>query len=745
MAKEERNFEKLCHFFKEQKEESKIQRERFDNQQEEHQVLKDSVKKILEISSKHLKRVSLSDPKHNKGVELLDKAEGLAKKIDDPSLTMLVNRHKMNYFLVMNDTIMVSEYLDKNLKLIEQTGDNRELGLYYEFLSVFKNIQNKIDEGVLAIKKAEELLRIHGETKDLIDVNYNLCMLYKDKREWDASIVHALKSLEAIDKVGIKEDRKKHLYLFLAECYIRKRKLKEVKDCFEKIENDKLYKEDDPLYNGYLNQLKGMYYKESNDLLKSIQYYEKAAYDFYLNGNKRSKEISNSLVLANKLALKEEENKRIWIENELKEEQITSRGYIILLGIIAILGLIVFGSIQYRISLFKTKVNKQLKKNYRKLVKANKGVDKALKVKSEFLDAVTHELLTPLNTIKGTTFLLQKEKLSSQQENQIKLINVSSDHLLDLINDVIHFNELEKGEVTFKKEKINLKILINNLIDSSSFMRQNDNVIHRNIDEKIPVTLYGDVLRTSQVFLNVFDNALKFTKKGNIYVDALLSSREEGKVKIDFSIKDTGIGMSSKQISKVFEAFNQGSVKINRKYGGTGLGLSIAKKILGFNGDDISLKSEEGKGTSVLYTMNFDLFKEKETETKRNQVMDELDREVRVLLVEDNKVNQLMTQKILQDYGFVCETSNDGREAVAMVENNKYCIILMDIMMPVMDGFEATRRIKSLEPNVPVIGLTAVSEELHKEKFNEVGIYAVLGKPVNPTLLYQTIVNHCQI
>ncbi|WP_109851378.1 response regulator [Aquimarina sp. AU58] len=706
------------------------------------EVSSDSIREVLEESSRSFS--TQTNEGKEKGIYFLELAEKLIKKVNDPLLEIHINRRKMDFFLDKRDTIRVEEYLAKNLKIIKLIDNKRQLGLYYEGLGVHKSMQGKKEEGYQAYLIAEQLLRKYGKTKDVIDINYNLCSRYMMVKRWNEAIEYALKSLNAIKKTGVKKDRRKNLNLFLAESYINLKEFEKAERYFDTIEKEKSDYSGDLNFEGRLYSNKGLYYEKIGDYKNAALFYSQSFNNLLEYHSQRTREVSTALALSNQLNLKEEENKRIKLENDLKAEQLRNRGHIILLSVIIILGLILMSIIQYRVSLYKTKINKLLQKNYEELIEANQKVDEALEAKSEFLDSVTHELLTPLNTIKGTTFLLQKEELTSHQVNQMKLINLSSDYLLNLIADVIHLNDLEKGKLELKNEKFDLRVLLNNLVDSSVLMKDNNNKIHKEIDSNIPDDLKGDVLRVSQIFLNILDNALKFTRDGDIYVEALLVSKIDNIAEIEFSIRDTGIGMSEKQISKAFEAFHQGSVKINRKYGGTGLGLSIVKKTLKLQGSDVILKSKPGKGTLVLFTMKFDV---PEQVIEKNMFSgngyDESPEGINVLLVEDNKVNQLITEKIISNYGFYCDSANDGKEAVDMVKKNKYSMILMDIMMPKMDGFEATKYIKQFDKGIPIVALTAISEKLNREKFNEVGIYTVLNKPVDPELLYETIMVCC--
>lgn len=711
-------------------------------------VSSDSIKIILKKSVDAFTKSTEQGIKQ--GVSLLTLAESLANQSNDPYIKILVNREKISFYFNNRDSVGIKRYLSKNLDIISKLGDKKYLGLYYEDLAVYKYSQGKKKEGFEATVLAEKLLSEYGEIEDAIDINYNLSLNYMRDGKHNISIKHALISLEAINETKIKQDRRKNLYLFLAENYINLKKFDSAEVYLNKVEKEHTY-DNDTHFKGRFFEKKGLYYEELGDFKNATFFYKKSSALFFESHVETAKEVTAGLILSGQLSLQEAENKRIKIQNELKEQELRNINYIILLGALVIFGLVVLSIIQYRVSRYKTETNRLLKNNFKELVQANKKADKALEVKSEFLDSVTHELLTPLNTIKGTTFLLQKETLSTQQINQIKLINVSSDYLLNLINDVIQLNDLEKENLELKNEEFDLKSLLNNLIDSSLASKNNGNKIHRKIDDNIPDILKGDMLKISQIILNILDNALKFTKNGDVYVKALFISVIDTKVKIEISIRDTGIGMTEKQIHGAFEAFRQGSVRINRKYGGTGLGLSIVKKILQLYDSDVVIESKPNKGTSVTFIVDFEICTEVMDKDKvkedynDKQPYDDSCKEINILLVEDNKVNQLITKKIISNYGICCESANDGEEAVYMAKKNSYSMILMDIMMPKMDGFEATKYIKQYNNKIPIVALTAISEKINKKKFNDVGIHTILSKPVNPELLYKTIKKYCAV
>lgn len=707
------------------------------------QINKEYVEKLLEKSSTYLKS-SHKDVKE-KGIKLLNFLEVLVKDQQDAYLKLKVNSAKIDFFLNNRDTIYAKQYIDKNFELIDRIKDERELGLNYEVLGVLMSLQGKKEAAKTAYIKAKDKLSEFGKPADRIDINYNLAIILLREEAWKASREHALASLKAIKETGVKKDRVKRLQMMLATSHIYLGEYVAAQASFDSILQDAYYKPDQYNFEGLFSHTKGIYFEEKNELKKAAFHYRESSKHYKKYAYEKMNEISSSIALENKLRLQEKENDKIRVENELNKERLKSTKYLFILCMIVIAILIVFGANQFKAVRYKTKVNQQLTKNYEDLVLANKKVDLAYQAKSDFMDAITHELLTPLNTIKGISFLLQKRKKNTEEEHQMKLINLSSDYLLEMINDVIHLNALNNGGEEIKREPFNLNFLIKDLVASSLVTKNNkNNKIHCTLDDKIPEVLSGDMLKVSRVVTHLLDNALKFTKEGDVYVSTSLLHSGKETVDVRFVIKDTGRGMSDKERQQIFDIFNQGSVKVNREYGGVGLGLSIVKKILTLLEGEATVESSLGKGATFSFDLSFGrvVTQDKPQEKALKNSWSEDKSRLNVLLVEDNKVNQLITEKIITNYGFKCDSANDGEEAVALTREKEYSLVLMDVMMPKMDGFEATKHIKGMYKKLPVIALTALSEDLNKEKFDEAGIDEVLSKPVNPEKLYQTIVRY---
>ena len=242
-----------------------------------------------------------------------------------------------------------------------------------------------------------------------------------------------------------------------------------------------------------------------------------------------------------------------------------------------------------------------------------------------------------------------------------------------------------------------------------------------------------------QVLFSLIDNAFKFSKDGSVTVEAKQLRENEDTIEIQFIIKDTGIGIEENIKEKIYDLFFQGSDKINYEYGGSGLGLTLVKKTLALFNKTIFIDSEPNKGTTISFSLDFEKYYEDPTTIQvPKEILDPSS--VKILLVEDNKTNQLITQKIITRKRYTCDVANDGLEACKMVELNNYDLILMDIMMPIMDGFEASDHISKLKSSIPIVALTAISEEVNKELFSASRIRKVLSKPVDVEELYETIV-----
>ncbi|MCX2719266.1 tetratricopeptide repeat-containing hybrid sensor histidine kinase/response regulator [Lentiprolixibacter aurantiacus] len=395
----------------------------------------------------------------------------------------------------------------------------------------------------------------------------------------------------------------------------------------------------------------------------------------------------------------------------------------------------------YRNNQIKLKTNDLLQTKNRELQNARDAAVQAMEAKTNFLSTVSHELRTPLYAVTGLTHLLLEENPSKSQMEHLKALKFSGDYLLNFINDILQINKIDADKLEPMSVEINLRKVITDVINSlQQSAKENKTQIILDYDENIPNHLMSDPLKLSQIVMNLVGNALKFTKKGEVHVIAKLVKKIEEDVTLYFEVKDTGIGISKEQQQTIFDSFEQGSIQINREYGGTGLGLTIVKSLLGLFGSEIQLQSEEGKGSSFFFELNLRC---------KDGVVDDIPFEptekeyqfegLHLLLVEDNKINQVITKKMLGKKEISCDIADNGNMAVDLARENSYDGILMDIHMPGISGVEATIEIRKFDPDTPIIALTAISLDDSLEAFYAAGCNDVVTKPFKPEVFYQKI------
>ncbi|MDO6766391.1 MULTISPECIES: tetratricopeptide repeat-containing hybrid sensor histidine kinase/response regulator [Cellulophaga] len=396
----------------------------------------------------------------------------------------------------------------------------------------------------------------------------------------------------------------------------------------------------------------------------------------------------------------------------------------------------------YRNNQIKLKTNDLLQTKNTELEASRDAAVKAMETKTNFLSTVSHELRTPLYAVTGLTHLLLEENPSESQKEHLKALKFSGDYLLSFINDILQLNKIDADKLEPVNTEFNLKKVLTEVISSlQQSARENNTKIVLEHDEKIPNSLLSDSMKISQILINLVGNGLKFTKGGEVTVITKLAKKEEENVTIYFEIKDNGIGISKDQIINIFDSFEQGSIQINREYGGTGLGLTIVKSLLGLFNSKINLKSELGKGSSFFFEIDMLSNDNDAVQDIGFEIADqEFDfKGLNLLIVEDNKINQVITKKMLLKKEMTCDIASNGTDAVEMVSQNKYDAILMDIHMPGISGDEATILIRKFNKKVPIIALTAISLDDSLEVFYAAGCNDVVTKPFKPEVFYQKI------
>ncbi|MBK7956993.1 MAG: response regulator [Bacteroidetes bacterium] len=376
------------------------------------------------------------------------------------------------------------------------------------------------------------------------------------------------------------------------------------------------------------------------------------------------------------------------------------------------------------------------------LIESKIKAEEAMKSKQQFLANMSHEIRTPLNANIGFTKVILKTELNAKQKEYVSAIKLSGDSLIVLINDILDLAKVDAGKMTFEKIPFKLESTTTSLMHLFDNKVQEKNLILRkSYDARIPEVLVGDPMRLNQVILNLLSNAVKFTSMGEIELAIKLLHEDSKQVSLEFLVKDTGIGIKEESISNIFENFQQASSGTSRLYGGTGLGLAIVKKILEAQGGRIYVNSQFGLGTTFTFVLTFDKvrpdFKWKSEEID----IDERDeRIIKVLVVEDMPMNQLLMKTILDDYGFERDIAENGKVAIEMMQSKAYDIVLMDLQMPVMNGFEATDYIRNtMKSRIPIIALTADVTTMDLAKCTAAGMNDYISKPIDERVLFSRI------
>ncbi|MDF1517955.1 MAG: response regulator, partial [Lutibacter sp.] len=369
----------------------------------------------------------------------------------------------------------------------------------------------------------------------------------------------------------------------------------------------------------------------------------------------------------------------------------------------------------------------------------------AMKAKQQFLSNMSHEIRTPMNAIIGFTKVVLKTILNENQREYLNAIKTSGDSLIVLINDILDLAKVDSGKMCFEQTPFKMwESFAASLQLFEVKTQENNTELIIEYDQKIPEVLLGDPMRLRQIILNLMSNAVKFTSGGKINASIRLLKEDKKKVTLEFAIADTGIGIPSVQMATIFENFQQASTGTSKMYGGTGLGLAIAKQLVESQGGSIAVKSKIDEGSTFSFIMSFQKTKNGVTENAetQNNPSETEPKNMKILVVEDIALNQLLMKTLLNDFGFLHDFASNGKLAIEKLQNNDYDIILMDLQMPEMDGFEATDYIRNMmKSDIPIIALTANVTTADLEKCKSVGMNDYISKPVEEKILYKKIVD----
>ncbi len=630
----------------------------------------------------------------------------------------------------LGDLKKSEEQILNAIKIQEEENDQTMLAHSYTIygsiateLKSYEKADNVLKTALIITKKSD-LKGLEG----LIKLNFGILELSKDQPE--LAIKHFNSGLPIINSFN-QSYYKAKLYINKAKAQLALNLLdeaKETNDLSMQIGKDMKYSE----VKSESYELYSQIYQKKNEYLASLNYLRAhlKIKDSLFNTNKEiiAQEAGAKLNLdENNVLIEELTEENIQQQKSLKLGRLTT---ILSIALITILSLLTLSL--YKNNNLRARANELLQNKNSELILAKENAERASEAKVQFLSTITHELRTPLYAVTGLTHLLLEESPTPNQKEHLNSLKFSGEYLLSLINNILDLNKLEANKVEIENTSFNLKKRINDvLIALGKSAKDRNNKLHYEFDNLIPAKLKGDPLKVSQILINLIGNSIKFTQNGDIWIRVRPINRIENKVFLSFEIEDNGVGISEKKQQTIFENFTQGSVQINRKFGGTGLGLSIVKNLLSLLDSEIRLESELGKGSKFLFNLKFEIFEDNSTdyleEAKKIDYNVMIDK--RILIVEDNKINQLITRKILEKNKIICDVADNGDIAVNKVRENSFDLILMDIHMPGISGIEATKQIREFDKEIPIIALTAVTLDDNLDEFYDNGFNDIIPKP----------------
>lgn len=669
------------------------------------------------------------------------------------------------------DYFPAKDHLEKALQLAQSIDDQKTQGVIYTKLAKIEFIVEEPKQAIFSLQKAQEIQR---EIEDYA----NLALTYNIRGYISSSMGEHSIALEYFQSAHAKFEEEgldqyiPEVLLNEAKVYIKLMQYEEAKSKLEaaillaKRHNETRVLSNALIQNGKVNcalgnlQMaltlveEGMDIASSSDMAGTLnegylalsKIYQKLedykSSNVYLNKHLR---LSDSILdirrdnlspekrsqYVNQYRNAENEELKDQIDEAEAESNLSRITTILSISLITILSLLTLSL--YKNNNIRLKTNNMLHKKNDELIIAKEKAELASKTKANFLSTVTHELRTPLYAVTGLTNMLLEENPKQHQIPHLKSLKFSGDYLLTFINDILQINKIEANKVELDPEHFNLHKKIENVISAlSNSAHDNNSVIHYEYEKGIPETFEGDQLKISQILINLLGNAIKFTKDGDIWVRVKKVNQNKNDYVLKFEVEDNGIGISKEKQEHMFDSFSQGSVQINRKYGGTGLGLSIVKGLVEILKGKVYLTSELGKGTTFFFEIPLTYSEPKEKpkvseESKKLQALDLSN--IKILVVEDNKINQMITKKILNKMGLHCDIVDNGEAAVDKVKEVSYSVVLMDIHMPGISGLEATKIIRSFDKELTIFALTAVTLEDKMHEFDEAGFDDIISKP----------------
>lgn len=645
----------------------------------------------------------------------------------------------------LKDTLHSRRYYKKALNIAHKLkNDTLLLTSYNNLGNVYSEDKNTTQIGIDYYNRTIDLAKKMNLEDRLLEPTANIAWTYLDNGLYDEAFPYLRQTWKLM---GARDSRiiRAQLITLMGRYFMGVNELEEAKshfeDAIEIVEKDSLILEASLVYKEYAQLLfKQEDYKEGFLALEKYEKFNSQIFERVRLADIAAANVKFDVIQYQKdleIARKEQLYKDGLIEKSQERMYIMFGSFIVLIIIIIYV---------YRINLSRRTLINELSEKNAELIAAKEEAERLTMLKTKFFSTISHELRTPLYGVIGLTSILMDDESLSKHEEDFKSLKFSADYLLALINDVLQMNKMESNLLDLETMPFNLNDLMRSIVKSFEFTRlQNKNTIHLDLCRNANTNLLGDKVRLSQILMNLVGNAMKFTERGDIWIKAQLVESNDETSKIYFEIKDNGSGISKHNQELIFEEFSQ-LQSSNYNYQGTGLGLPIVKKLLLLFDSEINLTSEEGVGSTFSFTIDFN-----NGEHNNADINDEMQNhgfnldsvmtsgEKRILVVDDNRINQVVTKRILEQQQFVVDLCDNGIDAVERVKHNTFDLVLMDVNMPGISGLEATKRIREFNKEIPIIALTAMEIDEIREEIYESGLNDIIVKPYDTARFYQVI------
>lgn len=679
---------------------------------------------------------------YNKSLLTANKVLVEALKNDKPVLAAKAYNIIGLNFAEFSDSKKTIQFYNKALYYANlTTNDSIKDWIYNNLGTIYTQEKIDFNKGIEYYKKGLVFSNRLGDANEIVATKLNIAGAYFEIKDFDNGIQYLNPIRDYIVKKGDYES-KIILYSLYGSYFNHLNKIDSSIISFKKaIDYRQLIKDemiDFEIISSY-QELSNIYEKKG-DYKKALEYLNlRNELNNVYNNQERTKKAK---IIGSQIEIDDYKRRidKIEFEKELqKRSLIKSRIVVGLFIVIFVILVLLLNTLNKTIN-FKKRTNEELVKINDDLKIAKEKAEEASLLKTQFVSTISHELRTPLYGVVGITNMLLDEHKELADSPHLNSLKFSARYLLSLVNDILQINKIEEKRIILESLTFNVPDELNIVTNSLQFIaNKNENTVTIDVDEAIPEFLIGDKLRLSQIIMNLVSNALKFTKKGDVHISVKLTKVVAKLHYLEFQIEDNGIGIAESDQDKIYDKF----VQVGRKeddYQGTGLGLSIVKKLIELFDSEIYITSQLNTGTTFKFTIAFEADFIKTKEIINNIEVDLTSSYIlKVLVVEDNKINQIVTRKIIEKNNFKCDVVEDGIQALEILEKETYDIILMDINMPIINGFETTRRIRKKGIITPIVALTAFDKEEIAEEAISSGMNDIIIKPFEPLKLFQII------